>query len=159
MSKCISLSALSLACLIGCTPVPSDNLPSNTDIAVSDNTKLTEAAVSASKSLARLAQIEQAVHPDKPITTPPNPSSYGMGQLVSVDWSGPIGPIIDKVASASGYHVRVLGNAPSIPVIISVAAHNIPLGDVLSNIGYQAGNRADVVVFPSTHTITLKYTA
>lgn len=137
--------------------MPSDNLPEHDKLALSDNTKLTEAAVSASQSLQRLAQVEQAVHPGAKIQAPPDPKSYGMGELVSIDWSGPIQPIIEKLGNASDYHVKVMGNKPSIPVLVAVNAHNIPLGDILSNVGYQAGNRANVLVYPTTRTIELRY--
>jgi len=119
--------------------------------------QLAEAATSISKSLVQLKEIEQAASPPMQHPTPPPPSSYGMGDLASVDWSGPVEPILHQVAESSGYQVKVMGNAPPIPILITLYAHHQPLGDILRNIGLQCGKKAEVVVFPEIHTIELHY--
>lgn len=121
------------------------------------NVALAEAAGSVSQSLTELGATEQAAHPAQSISAPPNPASYGMSMPTTLDWNGPISPIVQRIADATHYKLEVLGKQPAIPVLVNVQAKNEPMGTVLRDIGYQAGGRAEVVVFPSTHTIELRY--
>lgn len=121
------------------------------------NVALAEAAGSVSQSLTDLGATEQAANPPQSVSSPPSPSAYGMGMTTSIDWNGPVEPIVQQIANATHYNLKVLGKAPSIPVIVSIDAKEKPMGDVLRDIGYQAGNRASVVVFPSSHIIELRY--
>lgn len=118
---------------------------------------LAESAESVSQSLVNLNKTEQAANPPKNVSTPPNPASYGMGMKASIDWNGPIKPVVQQLANAANYKLRVMGKKPSVPVIVSVSAKKAPVGNILRNIGYQSGNRAKIVVYPSKHTIELRY--
>lgn len=121
------------------------------------NVALSEAAGSVSNSLTQLGATEQAANPPESVSNPPNPASYGMSMPTTIDWNGPIQPIVEQIANATHYKLQVLGSKPAIPVIVSVQAKNEPMGDVLRNIGYQGGNRASVVIFPSRQVIELRY--
>jgi len=121
--------------------------------------QLAEAATSVSKSLNSLDEIQQAVTPPPPHFQPPTPASYGMSNLVSIDWSGPIEPLVNQIAASAGYSVRVMGKEPAIPIMIYLSEKNQPLGEVLRNAGYQCGENADIIVFPKTKTIELRYAA
>lgn len=118
---------------------------------------LAEASYSVSRSIVDLAETEQAARPFACIDPPPNPASYGMAGLTTIDWSGPIEPLLKQIAMASNYRLRVLGNQPAIPVLVTINAKNTMLGDILRDAGYQASKRANVVVFPSSRTIELRY--
>lgn len=143
--------------LAGCAePVPpKPDTSVNSDDAA--QVKLAEAAVSVSNSLTELAQMEKAIHPAAPVPTPPDPNSIGMGQLASVNWTGPIEPLIRKIAGATHYRVRVLGKSPAIPAIVSINAHNIPLADILRDASFQAAKKVDVVLYPRRRIIELRY--
>jgi defect-in-organelle-trafficking protein DotD len=104
-----------------------------------------------------LAETEQAADPSLALEPPPSPASYGMGGLTTIDWSGPVEPLIRQIANASNYRVRVLGTAPAIPVLVTVNAKNVMLGDVLRDVGYQCGKRANVVLFPGARVIEIRY--
>lgn len=119
--------------------------------------KLAEAASSISQSLLNLAEIQQANTPPPPGYASPNPASYGMANLVSIDWAGPIEPIVNQIARATGYQVRVLGNPPAVPIMIFIAAKNTPIGNVLRDIGFQSHQKATIVVFPNSKVIELRY--
>ncbi len=119
--------------------------------------QLAEAAQSVSQSLQSLAAIEMANHPDANTQNFPNPASYGMDGLTSIDWSGPIEPIVKRIADATNYKFRVLGHAPAAPVLVNIAARNTPIGTVLRDIGLQCGQQADIVVYPKTRIIELRY--
>lgn len=118
---------------------------------------LAEASYSVSRSVVDLAETEQAAHPLPDIPPAPSPATYGMGGSTSIDWSGPVEPILQQIAKASNYRVRVLGTPPAIPVIVTVYARNEMLGDVLRDVGYQCGRRAAVVVYPESRVIELRY--
>ncbi|HVT61926.1 MAG TPA: DotD/TraH family lipoprotein, partial [Legionellaceae bacterium] len=75
----------------------------------------------------------------------------------SVDWSGPIGELTERVAKAAHYHFRILGQEPALPILVSVRLKDTSLGEILRNLDYQAGNKASIHVYPSTNTIELRY--
>jgi len=118
---------------------------------------LAESASSVSQSLTHLARTEQAANPPRSVSSPPSPASYGMGMKASIDWNGPVQPVVQQLTNAANYKLRVLGKAPAVPVVVSVSAKNASVGNILRNIGYQSKKRAKIVVFPSTHTVELRY--
>ncbi|MFT3742023.1 MAG: type IVB secretion system lipoprotein DotD [Gammaproteobacteria bacterium] len=118
---------------------------------------LSESAASVSNSLNRLSAIEKAIHPEAKIPPAPNPYAIGLGIPASVDWTGPIEPLVAKLAAAGNYKYRVIGNRPSIPVIVQIYDNNMPIADILRDIDYQADKKADVQIYPSRRTIELRY--
>jgi defect-in-organelle-trafficking protein DotD len=118
---------------------------------------LAEASYAVSRSVVDLAETAQAAHPLPELAPPPSPATYNMGGLTTVDWSGPIEPLLQQMARAADYRVRVLGTAPAIPVLVTIYAKNAMLGDVLRDAGYQCGRRASVVVYPESRVIELRY--
>ena len=61
-------------------------------------TQLAEAATSVSQSLNTLAAIQKARTPAYQKRLP-NPATYGMTDIVSLDWSGPVEPLL-KIINA-----------------------------------------------------------
>lgn len=118
---------------------------------------LAEASYAVSRSMVDLAVTAQAAHPVPNLGPPISPASYGMGALATLDWSGPVEPLIRDVARAVNYRVRVLGTPPAIPIIVTIYVKNAMLGDILRDIGYQCGRRATVVVYPEARCIELRY--
>lgn len=118
---------------------------------------LAEASYSVSRSIVNLAETAQAAHPNPKLAPPPSPGSYGMGMATSIDWSGPVEPLLRTMAKTADYRLRTLGTPPAIPVIITIYAKNEMLGDILRDVGYQTGRRASVVVFPESRVIELRY--
>ena len=129
----------------------------NTDEYIKTRNSLAEASYSVSRSMVDLAEVAQASHPIQHVESPPDPANYGMGGTTTIDWSGPVEPLIRQIAQAADYRVRVLGTAPAIPVIVTIYEKNIKLGDALRDVGYQCGRRATVVVFPESRVIELRY--
>tara|TARA_R110002126_G_scaffold135987_4_gene280469 strand:- start:123151 stop:123747 length:597 start_codon:yes stop_codon:yes gene_type:complete len=86
-------------------------------------------------------------------------SKYGLGFLVSIDWVGPIETLVHKVAKIAKFKFKVLGASPPIPVLINVFDKRTSLGDVLRTANLQSKDRADVVIYPKTKTIELRYKA
>lgn len=150
----------SLVLLSGCTPGPNPN-----NIAIISNDygvhtaeiKLAEAANSSSQSLQQLAEIERSVHPRAKLPQPVPPESIGMSQPVSVEWNGPVGPLVQKIADIAHYKVHVLGTVPAIPPLVSISAKDTPLADILRDAGFQSGSKVNIVVYPSSRIIELRY--
>jgi len=153
-------SFLIIACfllLYGCSNSKQISIISTDTGARNAEVKLADAATSVSNSLQQLAEIERATHPPAKLPPPPVPEAIGMAQIASIEWSGPIGPLVEKIAAASHYKVRTLGQAPSIPILVSISAKNTPLADVLRDAGFQCGESANIVVYPDRRTIELRY--
>lgn len=136
----------------GCatTPPPPNPLDST-------ESSLAEASYSVSRSISSLSETAQAAHPLPELQQPPSPASYDMAGLTSVDWSGPVEPLVRQIAVAANYRLRVLGTAPAIPVMVTVYDKNMMLADILRDVGYQCGRRASIVIFPESRVIELQY--
>jgi defect-in-organelle-trafficking protein DotD len=142
-------------CLIlaGCASPPANH---NLDPVT---TSLAEASYSVSRSIVSLSETAQAAHPLPALEAPPSPASYGMANLTSIDWSGPVEPLVVQLAKAAAtpYRVRILGTRPAIPVIVTLYDKNRMVADVLRDVGYQCGRRATLVVYPDSRVIELRY--
>lgn len=149
---------LILVQLIGCTTRSKIVVIDNERDLNSADTRLTQTADSVSRSLQELAEIDRAIHPRAILPSPVEPDMIGMGQLGSVDWSGPVGPLVKKIAEATNYKLKVLGTPPAIPILISVTAKDTPLADILRDASFQCGNRANIVTYPASRVIELRYT-
>ena len=153
----IVFSAAISAFISGCASEPKIAIMSNNVTGTSAENKLADAADSVSKSLQELAEIESATHPKLSLPSPSEPELIGMGQLASVDWSGPVGPFVKKIADSSNYKLHILGTQPAIPILISISAKNTPLADILRDAGFQCGNKANIVIYPASKIIELRY--
>lgn len=148
----ILLASFSLL-LNGCAP---PKQPSGYDLTKTESS-LAEASYSVSRSVVDLSETAQAAHPVQTLPDGPSPASYGMGGLTTIDWSGPVEPLVQQIARAADYRVRVIGTAPAIPVLVTVYTKNAMLGDILRDVGYQCGRRASVVVYPASRVIEIRY--
>jgi defect-in-organelle-trafficking protein DotD len=147
----VSLILFAVA-LIGCAP-PQPPQP-HLDAA---SASLAEASYSVSRSIVSLSETAQAAHPIPDMGPAANPASYGMAGLTSVDWSGPIEPVVKQLATSANYRFRVLGRPPAIPVLVTIYDKNMMLADIMRDVGYQAGRRASVYVYPEERVVELRY--
>lgn len=152
----IFITLLSLG-LSGCEYTHELPTPSSPDAAT---IKLAEAAQSVSQSLYKLEEMETATRPDtldKPLVAA---NTYGLQAQASVDWSGPIEPIVQAMAKASHSKYLRLGVPPAIPVLVTINVQNESLASILRNIDFQGGHQAHIVVHPDQHgtnIIELRY--
>jgi defect-in-organelle-trafficking protein DotD len=121
-------------------------------------TELLAAAQSIEQSLSTLAAAEKAENAPILNTSQLVTPEGGMSGTADVDWSGPLVPLIEKIAEMSDYRLKVLGSEPAIPVLISINAKHAVIADILQNASLQAGKRAHILVFPATRTIEVRYT-
>lgn len=119
--------------------------------------QLAEAATAVGQSLQELSAVQMTVHPPKKLQKPFNPQTIGMGKLASVSWTGPVKPLLLKIAQATNYHLRVIGRKPNLPVLVSLNMHNRPIADILRNVAYQVVMKANIAVYPKSRTIELRY--
>lgn len=156
MKRLISLIVIFL--LAGCSTTDPSTSPTVNPSASEDATvKLAEAATSVSQSLNQLKAIEKASSPPINNKRLPYPTTYDMAELTSIDWTGPIEPLLKRIASMCGYTLRVIGQRPAIPVLVTISAKNTPVGYILRDANFQAGSKAGVNVFPGIHVIELRY--
>lgn len=143
------------AMLVGCAGTfrkPPVNNPSD-DATI----KLAEAAVSVSDSMLEMARIEKVILPPNKDNTLTIPNAYNMQARASVDWSGPIEELTARIAKAAHFKLRVLGQVPAVPVLISLSLKDVSLAELLRDIDYQAGKKANIHVYPNSQVVELRY--
>jgi defect in organelle trafficking protein DotD len=119
--------------------------------------QLLASAKSIEKSLLTLAETQEYENPPILSTGPLVTPEGGMGGTVNIDWTGPIEPLLDRIAKMADYRLKILGNEPAIPIVITITGKRSVLADVLQNASFQAAKRAHVLVFPNTRVIELRY--
>jgi len=117
---------------------------------------LAESADRASQALETLAAVERARTPSASMA-PINNVPSELRRAVTVNWTGPIEPIAKTLADRAGYGFLVLGNAPGIPVVVSVDAENTQVIDALRDLGLQLGMRGDVKVDARSKMVEIYY--
>lgn len=124
--------------------------------------KLAEAASSISESMAEMAQVEKVIYlPNEPYMTKSRlvavSNARSLQTRATIDWSGPIGELTARIAKSANYRMRILGNEPAIPVLVNVSVKDQSLAEILRNIDYQAGKKANLTIYPNSHIIELRY--
>ena len=147
----------SIVSITGCTGFSKPPAAGQQRVEDESAIQLTEAAVSVSQSLNELAALEKTAAPTTKLNSLSDPNINNLPGAVSVDWSGPVEPLLDRLGAMSNYRVRVLGVKPAIPVIVTLNASNTPLAHLLRNIDYQCGHKAKLLVYPGQQIIELRY--
>lgn len=117
---------------------------------------LADAADRSANALQTLASIEQSRSPGvavAPITgAPPE-----LKRAITINWVGPVEPIAKTLADRAGYGFQTVGEAPPVPIVVSIDVENKPVIEVLRNIGLQLGVRADVRVDGNGRMVEIHY--
>lgn len=122
-------------------------------------TQLIKTAKSIERSLSVLAAAQQAEDPPILITGPLVTPEGGMGGTMDIDWTGPVGPLVERIARMTNYRVKFLGTEPAIPIVVSITGRRLVVAEVLQNVSFQAVKRAHVLVFPTNRVIEVRYTS
>lgn len=80
-----------------------------------------------------------------------------LSRLVSIDWAGPVEPLIKQLAEGTQLRVKVIGIEPAIPVTVALHQRDTSVYHILQNLRGQIGNRAEILVYPSSGVIELHY--
>ncbi len=104
-----------------------------------------------------MARVEKVITPPSTDNTLTIPNAHNLQTRASVDWSGPISELTERVASAAHFRYRILGQAPGIPILISLNLKDQTLAEILRDIDYQAGKKAFIHVYPNSQVVELRY--
>ena len=148
------LSVLLISCAKNKPPVVPKLPPSNGVDAAT--IKIAETEGSVDSSLMELARIQAVATPPIPDNLP-DLNIESLQNRISVDWSGPIGQLVNNIAIGNDYSVNTLGTPPSIPILISISARDARAIEILRDIDYQAGNSAHIKVYPDNKIIEIRY--
>ncbi len=156
---CVSFAALSG--LVACEDVDIENpalLPVYATPVDPDpvGLRLAQAAERATQAQNKMAQIESFRTP-LPTQNGLAVSLPGTQQITSITWTGPIDQITRTLSEMAGLTFKVTGKEPPLPMVVSVNAHQEPIGKILQDIGAQAGRRADLIIDPMNRTLDLHY--
>nr|WP_019218012.1 type IVB secretion system lipoprotein DotD [Legionella tunisiensis] len=146
---------LASALLAGC--ISSFKKPPTNDPSDDATIKLAEAATSVSDSMLEMARVEKVITPPTKDNTLTIPNAYNLQARASVDWSGPIEELTARIAKAAHFRLRILGKEPAVPVLISLTSKDESLAEILRDIDYQAGRKADIHVYPNSQVVELRY--
>ncbi len=119
--------------------------------------EILESAHAVTASLEKLAHIEQAIHPKIKMPQPKDPVKTGLASLASIDWSGPVEPLLKQLARTNHYKLRVLGKRPAIPILVAVNKENISMQALLRDIEYQSQRKATIQLYKRKKIIELRY--
>lgn len=153
------LSCLACLVLLGGCGTPNDFSAQHPQmVAAPDSVSamLADAADRASAALEKLAAVEYSQAPTTNIS-PVGEAPPELRRAITVNWVGPVEPITKTLADRAGYHFMTVGNAPPVPIIVSVDVENRGVIDVLRDIGLQMGARADVRVDGQRRAVEIIY--
>ena len=121
-------------------------------------TRLAEAAERAEAALTALARIGSAGTPLPPAAVPVDVPA-ALRHRVTLDWIGPVETLTRTMAAYAGYRFSMAGAPPVQPVMVTIAAEDTPLIEVLRDAGLQAGAAATLVVDAERRTVRLDWSA
>ncbi|MFM8454924.1 MAG: DotD/TraH family lipoprotein [Gammaproteobacteria bacterium] len=119
--------------------------------------ELLQTAQSIEKSLSTLAAAQDYKSPPLVNTAPLLTPEAGLAHTADVDWTGPVGALLERIAEVSRYRFKALGKEPPIPVLVSINAKQLPMADIIQNASLQVGRRAQIMVFAKERVIELRY--
>ncbi len=145
--------------LVGCGVIPAPN-PLGGEKAVQEAdpamVNTAEAATSISQALSELATMSRE---DNGIVKRETDDiiPQALARVTSIDWAGPVEPLVKQLAQASHMRFKVIGKEPAVPVLVSMRKRDALTYDVLKDIQAQISPRAELVVFPTSGVIELHY--
>jgi defect-in-organelle-trafficking protein DotD len=154
----LAVVLLAPALLAGCSRFPWETGSPHPVVATPDSVevKLADAADKAAAALQSLSAVEQVRTPAPIAPVTPEPTD-GLENRMSVDWTGPVEPLLSRLAARAGYTFRQLGWAPAVPLVVQVDTKNRPIYETLRDVGLQIGSRGSLVVDADRQTVELNY--
>ncbi|MBA2650208.1 MAG: type IVB secretion system lipoprotein DotD [Legionella sp.] len=119
--------------------------------------KLAEAAVSVSDSMLEMTKVEKVIYPPNLDNVLTIPNAYNLQARASIDWSGPIEELTERISKSAHFRLRIIGQPPSLPILISINVKDKSLAELLRDIDYQAGKKAFIHVYPNSQVVELRY--
>lgn len=150
---------IALGALGGCSAIDkgfSNNTPQVVAAPDPVSARLAEAADRVSNALETLAAVENARTPSAssaPIANAPRE----LRRAITVNWVGPVEPVLKMLADRAGYEFKAFGNRPSNAAVISLDVENRAIIEVMRDVGLQLGGRADVRVSGDARRVEIHY--
>lgn len=118
--------------------------------------RLADAADRATQSLEKLAAIEAERTPVdiEPIT---DRAPAQLRRSVTVEWAGPVEPLLLQLSDRAGYDFVITGSNPAVPLVVEVKSFRKPVIEVLRDVGLQLGQRASLNVDANSQTVEVVY--
>ncbi|MBN6740155.1 DotD/TraH family lipoprotein [Acidithiobacillus sp. MC6.1] len=138
--------------LAGCAHIPPPNPPAPPVRPMSG--ALTRSAHQISRAWTVLDEENAAVHPPVQQIQPILPGA--LTRQVNFPWNGPLLPLVHKLALMAGYKVRVYGNAPAAPIVVTLHGQHT-LFEAFRIVGEQAGRLADLRLNATNKTVEVHY--
>lgn len=77
--------------------------------------------------------------------------------LLESGFHGELEPFVRSLTDLMAWSIVVVGNKPTIPIIVSLSEQRRPPAEWLADAGYQAGGQADVILNPAIKQAVIKY--
>ncbi len=79
-------------------------------------------------------------------------------RYVTIDWTGPLEPLLKRIARTNHYKLRVIGSHPVIPILVSLNVHDTPISTVLRDLRFQTRKQqVHIATYPTKKIIELRY--
>ena len=108
---------------------------------------------------AALSGLRRALAAERPLDDAPAPRLVpeALARRVSLDWTGPLETLVERLADEAGYRFEAAGAVPVRPVIVEIDAESRPLIALLRDAGIQAGAAGLLVVDASRDVVRLDW--
>lgn len=169
MKKILAISSLvALSGMMGgCATSQNQNKIPEADFKFSPEAmeELSKTSVESRDALRILAKIRDSVA-QKGMTKEDRKNSFeqavnvpkGFDKVATISYTGDLVGAVKLLAISSGYpKVEEIGKRPRSKIIVSIEQRNVPLVNALRETGMQAGNKADIEVYPTGNLIRIKY--
>ena len=133
-----------------------DQVPTSFD-QINAEAQIAEAAAGVSQTLNDLAAMQRAKDPGMYRDMPDVGSSRQTAGLASVNWVGPVEPLLDQIAKKIGFRFVRYGQRTATPIIVSIDAHQQSLATIIQDISYQSQSHAVVKINSAKHLLELRY--
>jgi hypothetical protein len=85
------------------------------------------------------------------------PQSGAMETKVTMDWEGPLEPLLEAIAEKYHYKPDIMGKKPVLPIWVVISTKGKTLGNVIQDIDLQVRAQADISINDAARTIELRY--
>lgn len=173
MKRKFLMSGIALCALLLAGCAHDATTPSSTNVSAVNNyagmtqdqinsqvqTSLTQAASQTQASLAQLSSIEKMRFQGDDTMPLQDVNDPALNNVISIQWYGPIEPLLQQVASLTGYKFQTYGKPPFSPILVNVDDTDNPVSAlaIIRNVDVQAGLNAQILVFQQQKIISLRY--
>lgn len=124
---------------------------------INTEAQLAEAAAGVSRTLNTLAAMQRAKEPGLYKDLPDVGASRQTVGIGSIQWVGPIEPLLKQIAKKTGLRLVTYGQRTATPIIISIDAKAQTIESIIQDISYQAQSHAVVKVNAHKRILELRY--